>query len=179
MEFTSKSDTYSKCFHSVDTQFNRWQRKLNKAIYACFRKIRIKGDNERKPSRIDELMNKRKEILKKKSKTQPDEIEVDTIEKYISEEIADKKLEKLENIIGTFNNNSYGTNYTNVWKQLRKACPKNVKPLPTGVENKKGKVITNFTEKEAVILEHFEHRMRKREIKDEVKDINVLNNELF
>ena len=42
-ELTSKSDTYSKCFHSkeesVDTQFNRWQRKLNKAIYACFRKI--------------------------------------------------------------------------------------------------------------------------------------------
>ena len=58
-----------------------------------------------------------------------------------------KKLEKLENIIGTFNNNSYGTNDTNVWKQLRKACLKNVKPLPTGVENKKGKVITNSTEK--------------------------------
>ena len=124
-------------------------------------------------------MNKRKEILKKKSKSHQDEIEVDTIEKYISEEIADKELEKLGNILGTLDNNSDGTNYTNVWKQLRKAYPKNVKPLPTGVENTKGKVITNSTEKEAVILEHFEHRMRKREIKDEVKDINALNNELF
>ena len=89
------------------------------------------------------------------------------------------ELEKLENILGTLDNNSDGTNYTNVWKQLRKAYPKNVKPLQTGVENEKGKVITNSTEKEAVILEHFEHRMRKIKIKEEVKDINVLNKELF
>ena len=40
-EFTSKSDMFTKCFtspnESVDTQFNRWKRKLNKAIIYSFR----------------------------------------------------------------------------------------------------------------------------------------------
>ena len=40
-------------------------------------------------------------------------------------------------------------------------------------------MITNPKEKGTVILEHFEHRMRKRELKDEVKEIELLNNELF
>ena len=42
-EFTSKSDMFIKCFSSpdetVDVQFKRWKRKLNKAIHASFRKI--------------------------------------------------------------------------------------------------------------------------------------------
>ena len=86
-EFISKSDTYSKCFNSQDesvsTQFNRWQRKANRAIYACLRKIWIQGDNNRKPSKIDELMDKRKTFLKKKSTVQQDEMEVDKIENNI------------------------------------------------------------------------------------------------
>ena len=67
-EFTSKGDTFSKCFDSkneiVDTQFDRWQRKFNKAICACFRKIRIKGDSERKPSKMDDLIDKKKLYFK-------------------------------------------------------------------------------------------------------------------
>ena len=62
---------------------------------------------------------------------------------------------------------------------MRKVFPKNSKPLPTGVMNIKGKVITNPKEKKTVTLEHFKHRMRKRSVKEEVKEIEVLNNKLF
>ena len=41
------------------------------------------------------------------------------------------------------------------------------------------KIITNPKEKKKVILEHFGHRMRKRPIHSDVKDIIELNNGLF
>ena len=43
--FTSKDNRFNKCFisceESVDIQFKRWQRFVNKSINACFRKIRL------------------------------------------------------------------------------------------------------------------------------------------
>ena len=51
--------------------------------------------------------------------------------------------------------------------------------MPTGVQNVEGKIITNPNEKKKVILDHFLHRMRKRPVKDEVKDILNKNYELF
>ena len=69
-EFTSRGNTFSKCFSPeddpLDIQFKIWKRQFNKAPNSYFRKIRIKVDNKKKPSKIDELMDKRKSILKKK-----------------------------------------------------------------------------------------------------------------
>ena len=62
---------------------------------------------------------------------------------------------------------------------MRKAFPKKSKPLPTGVLNFKGKVITNPKEKRTITLEHFEHRMRERSVKEDTKEINNINNILF
>ena len=72
-----------------------------------------------------------------------------------------------------------GTNCTNIWKEMRKAYPKKSKPLPTGVLNVVGKVITNPKEKKIVTLDHFSHRMRKRKVKEEVKEVIDLNFDLF
>ena len=149
-EFTSRGNTFSRCFSSedepLDIQFKRWKRLFNKALNSCFRKIRIKVDNKKKPSKIDELMEKRKSILKKKSFSIEDETEINKIEHDISDEIADKELEKLERVLGELDTTGNGTNYTNVWKELRKAYPKNTQALPTGVKNFKGKLITNPNE---------------------------------
>ena len=41
-EYTSQNTTLSNCFitnESVDTQFLKWQRKFQKTLHACFRKI--------------------------------------------------------------------------------------------------------------------------------------------
>ena len=68
--FTSKDNRFSKCFlsceESVDIQFKRWQRKLNKSIHACFWKVRLK---EKEPSKIDILINEKQGLLKKKTKS--------------------------------------------------------------------------------------------------------------
>ena len=62
---------------------------------------------------------------------------------------------------------------------MMKSFPKKSKPLPTGIMNIKGKVITNPEEKKNVRLEHFEDRMRKRPTVPEVEDIVKMNAELF
>ena len=62
---------------------------------------------------------------------------------------------------------------------MRKTFPTKSKPLPTGVKNLEGKLITNSKEKRKVTVEHFEHRMRKRKIKDELKGVDDLNSKLF
>ena len=41
------------------------------------------------------------------------------------------------------------TEYTNMWRELRKAYPKEEKPLPTGVKDIKGKWITNPRDKKS------------------------------
>ena len=38
---------------------------------------------------------------------------------------------------------------------MRKAHPKINKPLPTGVKNIKGKIVTNHIEKKKVTIKHF------------------------
>ena len=48
---------------------------------------------------------------------------------------------------------------------MRKAFPKKNKPIPTGVMNIRGKVVTNPNEKKIVTLKHLKHRMRKRQKK--------------
>ena len=62
---------------------------------------------------------------------------------------------------------------------MRKAFPTKARPLPTGVKNLEGKLITNSKEKRKVTAEHFEHRMRKRPIKEDIKEVDELNTKLF
>ena len=172
--FTFNTNVFSKCFvseESINIQINRWKRKLNKALHACFRKIRINNNKVKTKSRIDTLMQDKNNILKKIHREKDDMDKVDEIDKIIREECQDKEMEKLQNVIGSLDLNNGGTNNTNIWKQMKKAFPSKTRPIPTGVMNKEGKVITNPIEKKNVKLEHFKNRMRNRPVKEEVKDV--------
>ena len=86
-----------------------------------------------------------------------------------------ESMKKLNKILGNLETD---TN-SNVWKEMRKAFPNKIKPLPTGVLNAQGKLITNPKEKRKVTLEHFLNRMRKRGIKEDTKEVDELNTKLF
>ena len=88
-------------------------------------------------------MSQRKTILRQKMLSIEDEEILVKIEKEISDEIADKEFKKLEQVVGELGTD---TNL-HIWKEMRKAFPRKSKPLPTGVMNVKGKVITNPKEK--------------------------------
>ena len=151
--------------NTIEIQFNRWHRRLVKSLHTSFRKIRVKESKENKISYIDNLLNKKKAILKKKTQSKKDNEELESLDNEISDECADKEYEKLSNILGDLETSAGSTNITNIWKQMKKSYPKNTRPLPTGVKNIEGKVITNPVEKKNVILDHFSHRMRKRPVK--------------
>ena len=78
----------------------------------------------------------------------------------------------MENVKGKMNT-------TNTWKERRKKFPRKTKIIPTGVKNIKGKVITNPDEKKKITLELFQHRMIKRDAKDEIKEQVEENRKLF
>ena len=104
---------------------------------------------------------------------------VKQIEDEITKECEDKEYEKLTKILGDLESEKGGTNVTNIWRQMRKSYPKKGKPIPTGVKNYKGKVVTNPKEKKIVTLKHFKHRMRKRPPKEEFRSILKTQEELF
>ena len=98
---------------------------------------------EKRPTLIDILMEKKRTILKKKLIDQDDTDEIERLDGEISEECSDKEYDKIVDILGGLENESGSTNTTNIWKQMKKAFPKQTKPLPTGVKNVEGKIITN------------------------------------
>ena len=148
--FTNNTDKFTKCFASneaFEVQFKRWQRLFQKALHANFRKIRHKDDDPKKVNKLDILINKKKEILKKKNPNITDKEEIDLIDRDLSEECEEKEWEKLNSVLGSLESQDSNIN---IWKQMRKLYPKKVKPLPTGVKNLENKVITNPKENDHV-----------------------------
>ena len=140
----------------IAIQYKRWKRNVNIAIHAHFRKIRL--TETKQDTKIEVLMNERKNIMKKKTLSKSEEEKVHEIESHITKEIADIELEKLLKVTGELDTD----HNTSIWKEMRKSYPKNYKPIPTGEYLIWEKNIT---------IKHFEHKMRKREVKKEVADL--------
>ena len=115
------------CEESVYIQFKRWQRKLNKSIHACFRKVRLK---EKEPSNIDILMNEKQGLLKKKKKSEADLEKIGEINLAITEQCEDKEFEKLTKALGDLDNESVAPNNTNIWKEMKNLTQINLNRYP-------------------------------------------------
>ena len=100
---------------------------------------------------------------------------LENIETEITKEIADRELEKLIKVTGDLDDEPN----LNIWKEMRKSFPKKCNLIPTGVMNMEGKLITNPSEKKSVTLNHFENRMRKRKVKEEVEDLIKTEESVF
>ena len=68
-------------------------------MHANFRKVRVKEDKDKKLSDLDIMLNKKKNILKKKHLSTIDLKDIEDIEKEISIECEDKEFEKLQNVL--------------------------------------------------------------------------------
>ena len=104
---------------------------------------------------------------------------IDALDVKITEACEDREWDKLVKVLGSLETGRGDTNHNNVWKEMKKAFPNKTKQVPTGVNNLENKTVTNPNEKKGVILNHFIHRMRKRPIKEEVKEILGLKMETF
>ena len=141
--------------NKIDVHFHKWQLSFHKALYACFKKIRVK-DEQLKQSKMDKLMKEKKQITKNKNLSSAEEDQIEEIDKQISEECSEKEFEKLSKVLGELETVNGGTNSNNVWKEFRKAYSKRTKLLPTGIRNVSGKVITNPKEKKTCNTKTFQ-----------------------
>ena len=150
---------------------------FTKSLYECFKKKRIV--DKVKLSKIDILINTKKDLLRKKLLNKEDLTKIEDLDVKINQECENQEYDKLVKVLGSLDTDHGSTNNTNIWKQMKKAFPSKTKPIPTGVINIEGKVITNPVEKKKVTLDHFLHRMRKRPYKEEVKDILQSEEKVF
>ena len=97
----SQDQRFASDDESIHIQFKRWQRIFCKAIYACFRKIRLGNNVNSKSSPIDELMNEKKNIMKKSQLNTEDLKKIDKIEQKITKDIEEKEFEKIKMFLVT------------------------------------------------------------------------------
>ena len=88
-EYTSNTSMFTKCFASdknLDYKFKVWQSKLQKSLYACFRKVRM-TEVDSKPTKINDLMDEKKQ-LNKQAKLNSNDVEdrLEEIDQLISKE---------------------------------------------------------------------------------------------
>ena len=97
------------------------------------------------------------------------------MEEEIANEIAEdnrnKALKALSDTDGTVNING-------IRGQKRKTLPKNSKQLPLAKNNVENKIISSQSELKELYLDTFKHRLRHRPIKDDLKHLEVLKEEL-
>ena len=115
-----------------------------------FRKIRVKQNSHGKESKIYILIDQKRKLLKQKVISKEYLETISKIEEELINECEDKEFDKLTKSLGQLEAETGGTNFTNVWKQMGKSFPKKSKPLPTGIKNISGKIITNPEEKKKV-----------------------------
>ena len=102
-EYTSKSNILSKCFLSnepINTQFIKWQKLFEKALHACFRKLRS-TNRDKKTSKINILMKEKTDLIKAKSNNKERIID---LEKDISEACQEREWAKLVEVLGSLEN---------------------------------------------------------------------------
>ena len=105
-------------------------------------------DYKKELSKIYTLINKKRNIRKQQLISAEDHKTVEGLEVEIGNECEEKEWTKLREVLKGLDTSERNTN---IWKQMKRAYPNKVKPIPTGVLNIEGKLITNPKEKEKVI----------------------------
>ena len=139
---TSETDEFSNCFKSnlpVLEQIENWKKALRNSIKAAFKKVRIKNNYKMAvPSEILNLINRRNKLLKDGA----DKDDIEKLEYAISDPEAKYNKEKIMKQFQSFSQNPEKINLNQVWKTLKRMCPKIKPKLPAAKNNHRGEIIS-------------------------------------
>jgi hypothetical protein len=76
-------------------------------------------------------------------------------------------------------NDLNGSGRKKLWRLLKKKFPKSSYAVPVGKKDNKGNLVTNHKELKHLYLKTYTQRLRNRPIKDELKELKNLKDELF
>ena len=154
----------------LDTQVERFLKKLNQKIHQCFNKIRIKNNVNKS---LDELFNQRKLERSKLKENENDEevkLKLDEIETELAEKCAQENIKIIEDEIRGISCQEGGINSSKLWGLKKKLFPK-ANEAPTAMVDSKGNLLTNQKAINDEAVKVFEKRLTNRKIKEGLEDI--------
>ena len=182
LNLTNNTTALSKCFETddnVEKQSKKWFKHLNSFFQQSFRKIRI--TKQQKPTKLSILFDRKCSLQQKlKKQVQNNDIieELDNVEKEIAKEVANENREKVISTFKLLSNTDGTTNVNGMWGLKRKIFPKNSRQLPLAKKNENNKLISSQNELKMLYLKTFEHRLRHRPMKNNLKKLEKLKEEL-
>ena len=109
------------------------------------------------------LIDERNKILK--CEVPESKFNLDLLNKRISCLEAEDNQNKLIQNFQYFSDNPENINMSNMWKQLKKLCPKFGRSLPTAKRNHKGKIVSGEREIKTLLAKEYRERLRSRPIR--------------
>jgi hypothetical protein len=104
--------------------------------------------------------------------------QIEEIETIISKEVSKDLRDKIVKNFETLTNTDGTQNVNGMWTLKRKIFPKHVKPLPVAKKNLDGRLVTSQQELKELYFGTFKHRIRHRPMKDDLKELEKLEEEL-
>ena len=183
LELTENSSSLRECFQTngnVKSQSLKWLKNLNGVFHKSFRKVRV--TNKQKETKLS-ILFKRRISLKDKLKYSCDNNEasieeLENVENEITSEISKENRDKVIESFKTLSETDGSININGMWSMKKKVFPKNTKPLPCAKKDVEGRLITSQNELKTLYLKTFVHRLRHRPIRDDLKHLEILKEEL-
>ena len=181
-QMSSESNEFSRCFENdkpLQEQIINWKKVLKSVCNRSFKKIRITHKNRVQGNdQISKLINERN-ILTKNSENEENKIKLEEINTEIACLEADENRKILFENFQFFSDNPEKINMSNMWKLLKKLCPKNINATPTAKKNHQGKIVSGPKEIKTLLAKEYKDRLRARPIRPDMITMRKRKNRIF
>ena len=188
-ELTDNSTKFASCFREENGTFiqqsNKFMKQSKSAFHQCFKKIRISNKtNIQKPDIVLQLLETKTKLqmFLKSAKTEVSkqfaEAKICDIEDKITQFCSTKNVKIINEQLGQINTLNGSISQIGIWKVKSKLLPRPVDP-PMAKRDFAGNLITGVAPLKQLYLDTYVHRLRHREIREELKDLYCLKTELW
>ena len=185
LKSTDSSGCLTKCFlkaGKTDRKCENWFKTLRGQFHKSFKRIRF--TNKPKASKINKILEERRNLINKLKKSTNHEKEVlndklSEIEGSICNLVYEDNYSKVVDNLKQLGDEGGNIQPLGIWKIKRKLFPKNRESLPFAKKNCDGKIITSQHQLKSLYLDTFTHRLRHRLINDKYKYLKDLKEELW
>ena len=177
---TTNTTEFTRCFENslpLEKQIENWRKTLSSFCYTAFKKIRIVDKKTMKPidKKLAKLVNKRNEM----KKTVHSNLVLQEIEKDISKQEAELNRDFIIKNFKKFSSNPENINLVEMWKVLKKMCPKYKKTVPIAKKDFKGKLVTDPKQLKKLLANEYKQRLRTRPTRPDMFDLEDRKNDIF
>ena len=180
-KLTTETDVFTECFNNnipLLEQIENWTMLLNKFCSKSFKKIRIRRKNL-KPIKasLKSLINKRNVLIKYNDPAS--KLISDGLTKRIYEIEAEENRNQILKDLKDFSANPENINVNNVWRRLKRICPKNGPTLPIAKKDHQGRLVTGPKDIKNLLATEYKDRLRSRPIRPDLKTLKARKTKIF